>query len=116
MDSIDNPDAGSNPVLKRSQPHIFRGWFVDQTTHQGPGSFLLVFRSVDQAFELEANTQVTRADVAAFLKLPGIKTPGYNVQVPLATLPTGRYDVELAFSAADKLYLCKTGRTVTLAD
>lgn len=115
LDGVDQNNGGAIAQLKKTQTHVIRGWFVNQTTHQGVGTFRVVLKGSNGSFEFDARTRVDRPDVASYLKTPNLKNAGYNVQVALDKVPAGSYEVELV-STGTPAYTCMTSSTFELQD
>lgn len=112
LSNFNGATFGAEPVtLEWGTPNIFSGWIITSGIAH-PALWLrfddrIAGRYLHMPFQLTIN----RPDVVA-AHPDAAKVTGFDVTLPAAGLPGGRYHVYLAVKSGDVTYICDSGRHI----
>jgi hypothetical protein len=108
------PSPGSEPNsyrVARAASYRLIGFATDSEAGTVP-SGLRLFLQGPQAYSIDAQGGLERADVAAFFKKPGLANAGYQADAGFANVQPGRYDVFVVNTFGGDRVLCPTHQAI----
>ncbi|MCX7033400.1 MAG: hypothetical protein NT046_05445 [Arenimonas sp.] len=96
-------------VLGRDRSLTVGGWFLESPAMARPAKPMLRLRSdsLGRSWYVPLDTVVQRDDLVAAFGPDAARSGGFNVTLPLASLPAGRYELMLVDQTGDSPALCR---------